>query len=337
MPTPALPTPTFFVEALPPPTPVPTPDAPPAPTPTPNPLFNLSEGVFTVAWLSDTQHYAYKAPEIFEAMTRFLRDEREKMNLLYVVHTGDFVDDRDDAAQWENAMRAMESLEGIPYGVLGGNHDVGTSEQDFSVFSSCFGEKAMEKRPGSDAYYGGSYKDNRGHYDLVDIGANRYVFAYMGYAPDSGAVAWLNRVFKEHRDRIGVLCVHDYFKTDMTYSDAGATLLKKVVKKNPNVYLVMCGHRYTVGHKSVEFDDDGDGATDRRAYELIQNYQAAGELGGSGYLQLLQFDDIKKELRLISYSPYTDDRRYYDTPGTELEKYYVNPENEEYSFSYPWE
>lgn len=305
----------------------------PTPMPTPDGLTAQS-GTSTVAWISDTQHYPAKAPEVLKQMTRFLRDERARLHLNYIVHTGDFVDDRGDESQWESAVSAMETLKNIPYGVLAGNHDAGR-DLDFSRFGRYFGEEVMRKRPES-AYYGGSYKNNRGHYDIVDIGEIPIVFAYMSYSPDADGIRWLNDVFKEYRDRVGVLCLHEYFKTDMSYSSSGETIFKKVVKKNPNVYLVLCGHRYTVGHKSLDLDDDGDGQSDRRVYELMQNYQAAGQIGGSGYMQFLQFDDIKKEVRVISYSPYTDDRRYYDTPGTELEKYPVDPEQEEYTFSYPW-
>ncbi len=314
-------------------TPSPTLENSPTPIPTPDGLTAKS-GTSTVAWISDTQHYHVKAPEVFQQMTRFLRDEQARMNLTYIVHTGDIVDERSDESQWENAIAAMETLKNIPYGVLAGNHDAGR-DSDFSLFSKYFGEDAMLKRP-ENTYYGGSYKNNRGHYDLMDIGENRFVFAYMSYAPDEDGIRWLNDVFKEYRDRVGVLCLHQYFNTDMSYSSPGETLFKKVVKKNPNVYLVLCGHRYSVGHKALDLDDDSDGKTDRRVYELMQNYQAAGQIGGSGYMQLLQFDDTRKEVRVISYSPYTDDRRYYDTPGTELEEFPVDPEQEEYTFSYPW-
>lgn len=313
--------------------PSPKPASPPTPIPTPDGL-TAAYGTSTVAWISDTQHYSVKAPEVFQQMTRFLSDEQARMNLVYIVHTGDFVDENSSVSQWESTAEAMKTLEDIPYGVLAGNHDVG-GELDFGLYGKYFGEEVMRKRPGS-AYYGGSYKNNRGHYDLVDIGENRFVFAYMSYSPDADGIRWLNGVFKEYRDRAGVLCLHDYFKTDMSYSPSGETLLKKVVKKNPNIYLVLCGHRYTVGHKPLDLDDDGDGQSDRRVYELMQNYQAAGKIGGSGYMQFLQFDDTKKEVRVVSYSPYTNDRRYHDTPGAELEKYPVDPEQEEYSFSYPW-
>lgn len=320
--------------ATPAPTPPPTLSPPALPTRAPDGL-SASGSTVTVAWLSDTQHYPKIAPEIFASMTRFLYEEQSRLNLRYIVHTGDFVDDRGSPAQWENAMTPMANLEGIPYGVLAGNHDVGR-ELDFGVYGELLGEDAMRARPGSEAYYGGSYQNNRGHYDLLELGADPFLFVYMSYGPDNDAIRWINGVFKAYPERIGVLCVHDYFKTDLTYSDAGAALLKKVVKKNPNLYLVLCGHRYTVGHVALELDDDGDGKTDRTVYQMIQNYQGAGSTGGGGYLQFLQFDGENRELRVLSYSPYLDDRRYHDTPGAELEKYPVDPKDEEYVIPYPW-
>ncbi|OQA14065.1 MAG: hypothetical protein BWY62_01159 [Firmicutes bacterium ADurb.Bin356] len=53
-------------------------------------------------------------------------------------------------------------------------------------------------------------------------------------------------------------------------------------------------------------------------------------------MQFLQIDEQKGEVRVLSYSPYTKDFRYHDTPGAEFEKYPVPPENEEYTFPIPW-
>lgn len=110
------------------------------------------------------------------------------------------------------------------------------------------------------------------------------IFVYMSYAPDDACIKWMDKIVKAHSDRIAVLCLHDYFKTDMTLSDSGEQIFERVVKKNKNVYMVMCGHRYNIGCKAIDIDDDGDGEFDRRVYQLMSNYQAAGEEGGSGYM-----------------------------------------------------
>lgn len=214
-------------------------------------------------------------------MTRFLQKERERLNLAYVVHTGDMVQDRGAPEQWDAAEAAMRMLADIPHGVLAGNHDVGTSRRDFSEFNAHFGGAHMEDKP----YCGGIYEGGMGHYDLIDAGDTRFVFAYMGYQPDEAAIRWLTSVFNQYPERVGVLAVHDYFKTDLSLYDSGRALQKAVLAQCPNVYLVLSGHRYNVAAVPVSFDDDGDGTAERTVYQMIANYQAAGSEGGSGYMR----------------------------------------------------
>ena len=99
---------------------------------------------------------------------------------------------------------------------------------------------------------------------------------------------------------------------------------------------MLSGHRYNVAAVPVSFDDDGDGTADRTVYQMIANYQAAGSEGGSGYMRFLQIDEAAGELRAYSYSPYLEDYRYWDEPGTENEKYPVDPANEEITLPLPW-
>ena len=116
----------------------------------------------------------------------------------------------------------------------------------------------------------------------------------------------------------------------------GRALQKAVLAQCPNVYLVLSGHRYNVAAVPVSFDDDGDGTAERTVYQMIANYQAAGSEGGSGYMRFLQIDEAAGELRAYSYSPYLEDYRYWDEPGTENEKYPVDPANEEITLPLPW-
>lgn len=316
---------------LPPPSygPMPT----PAPTPTPVPdALTAGEGVYTIAWLSDTQYYAKKFPATFHAMTAFLRDEAERLNLRYFVHTGDLINNYNDEEQWLTAVRAMASLTRIPGGVLAGNHDVHGSDPDYSNFSAYFGENQFSFK----SCYGESYQNNRGHYDLWEAGSTSYVFVYMGYGPDKKAVDWVRSVFDKFPDRVGVLCLHDYFKTDLTLSGQGQPFYDRVVSKCPNVYLVLCGHRYNIACAPALFDDDGDGVSDRTVYQMINNYQAAGSEGGSGYLRFLQIDEAKGELRAYSYSPVQKDYVYYDEPEHRAEKYAADPAGEYQELPLPW-
>ena len=84
-------------------------------------------------------------------------------------------------------------------------------------------------------WYGGSYADNRGHFDLIDAGGTRYVFVYLGYHVDKAGMAFVNETLAAYPDRVGVLCVHSYFDHDCTLTDQGELLYDAVVAKNPNL------------------------------------------------------------------------------------------------------
>ncbi len=96
---------------------------------------------YTIGWISDTQRYSKSYPDTFHAMTQYLRDEQEALNLGYVAHTGDLVHNGDKEAQWKNARSAMDNLLGIPHGVLAGNHDIKSK----SNYSKYFGADYFEK------------------------------------------------------------------------------------------------------------------------------------------------------------------------------------------------
>ena len=49
---------------------------------------------FTIIMLPDTQHYSRKWPELFMAQTQWVKENRDKENIVFVTHVGDIVNDR---------------------------------------------------------------------------------------------------------------------------------------------------------------------------------------------------------------------------------------------------
>lgn len=237
-------------------------------------------------------------------MTAYLAEEREKLNLGYVVHTGDIVGTGDKEKQWKVAKRAMDALGDIPYGVLPGNHDRGSKKSRYTNYGKYFGEEQFAELP----HYGGGRENNQDHYDLITLGDTDFIFVYLGYEPGKQAIAWANEAFRKHPNRVGVLCVHDYLNAQTKLRDVGKTLQKEVVAANPNVFMVLCGHRYTEDTLPVTFDDDGDGKPDRTVYQSIANYQN-GKAGGQGYIRFLRIDEEKGVIRYHTYSPVLNKRR----------------------------
>ena len=300
-------------------------------TPAPDPL-RPAEGAYTFAWLSDTQHYSEKNGFVFRLMTAYLRDNRERLGLDYVIFTGDFVQNMGKTEEWEGARAAMDSISDIPHGVLAGNHDVNYSSADYTTFTHYFGADRYQDKP----WYGGSYENNRCHFDLITAGKTDYIFVYVGYPVTDDTAAYARHTFNDYPDRVGILCAHDYFKTDVTLSEGGSALYKQVVKKCPNVYMALCGHRYNQACVPAPMDDDGDGTPDRTVYQMIMNYQAAGEYGGNGYIRFMQIDESAGTLTALSYSPLMRDFNYFDTPESQQIKYPADPAFEAYTLPLPW-
>ena len=283
--------------------------------------------------MSDTQHYSNRFPDIFYAMTAYLRDAEKKLNLKYVAHTGDLINNYGSERQWENAVRAMASIANIPAGVCAGNHDVKHDDALYDNFSRYFGEKQVSYRE----CYGGSFQDNRGHYDLIDAGSTRYLFIYMGYHVEQDGIEWIKSVLEQYPDRVAVLCTHAYFDTDLTLLADGRLLKEEIVSKYSNVYMVLSGHRYNIACVPEEFDDDGDGTPDRKAYQMICNYQAADDHGGSGYMMFFDVDEEKGVINCYTYSPVLDDKVRFDDISKKKRRYSNAPQDELMTLEIPWE
>ena len=316
------------------PTPAPVPEPTPEPTATPAPeptAYAAEDGVYTIAWMSDPQHYSEEFPEKYYAMTAFLRDHREEMHLAYIINTGDLVNDAGKPEQWEVADRAQAMIDEIPNGVLAGNHDV-PAAIGYTEFERYFGESRYADRP----WYGGSYKNNRGHYDLLTIGQTAYLFVYMGFGPDQEAIRWAKSVFDAYPDRVGILCLHDYYTKQLTLSEDGKKWHDRVVKTTKNLYVVLCGHKYGSYCFPESFDDDRDGKPDRTVYQMLFNYQATKHDGGDGYVRLIRFNEADGTMQNLTYSPYLDDFNRFDDPENREPYYDFDERNEEFTLPIPW-
>lgn len=328
-------------------TPVPTPEASPerietaapttAPTDSPEPppdappRYIAADGVYTIAWMSDPQHYSKKFPETYYAMTTFLRDHREEMHLEYIINTGDLVHNTDLDSEWQVALLAQSYIDAIPNGVLAGNHDI-QDPYGYKMFCKYFGKKHYADKP----WYGGSFEDNRGHFDLLTVGETDWLFVYMGFAPDQKAIKWVSDTFKAYPDRIGVLCLHDYYTKTQTLSEDGKRWYDSVVRCTPNVYMVLCGHKYGAYCFPEDFDDNGDGTPDRTVYQMLFNYQASLRDGGGGYLRLMQINAAEGTMHMLTYSPVFDDFNRFDDPSNREEYYPFDEQNEEFTLPLPW-
>ena len=269
---------------------------------------------FSFAWISDTQGYVQRYPWHYNNINQFIVDNAEAMKIKYVMHTGDIVDDWDAIYQWESAVEAMDILDaaGMPYGVLGGNHDVASGLGDNSYYWTYFGEDRVKDQP----TFGGSYKNNLGHYDLISQNGQDFIIVYMSWNIYDEEIDWMNEVLAKYSDRKAILCFHAYThiheSVDGLLDYYGVMVRDHVVAKNPNVFAVLNGHYSGSTYQTVRFDDNGDGKKDRTVYQICTDYQSLWH-GGEEYIKFLYFDLDSDKIFVNSYSPYHDDFNYYDS------------------------
>jgi LPXTG-motif cell wall-anchored protein len=268
---------------------------------------------FTFAWETDTQYYNAQYYEHQLEIHDFVLDQREELNLQYMFHTGDVVDDSTVEQQWLNATSAYTMLDdaNLPYGVLAGNHDVGQQESDFTAFSKYFGTE----RYNSNDWFGGDFQDNRGHYDLITAGGMDFVMLYMGWAPTPDAIAWMNQVIQAYPERKVMINLHEFMLTTGGLGPIPQQIMDEVVAPNPNVITVFSGHYHDAFTRTDSFDDTGDGIADRTVYSMLFDYQGLPE-GGLAYLRLLHFDNDLQQFTVRTYSPFLDD---FDSDDPSLE------------------
>lgn len=277
---------------------------------------------FTLAWETDTQYY--NETEAFHKhqvnIHNFLLKQRKNMNIQYLIHSGDIVNVYDQAYQWANADQQYARLDAadFPYGVLAGNHDVGHHEADYTYYGEHFGAERYQNKP----WYGESYANNRGHYDLISAGGLDLMIMYMGWDVQEEQIAWMNDALAKHPDRQAILVFHEFLQTTGGLGKQPQAIMDEVVAKNPNVKMVLSGHYHDTITRTDTFDDDGDGRADRTVTSMLFDYQSLDE-GGLGYLRLFHFDHKNQQLVVRTYSESlkdynADDPTFADEDGNLL-------------------
>lgn len=259
---------------------------------------------FTVVWMSDTQNYHNAYKPVFDAMTEWIAEKQQELDIRLVLHTGDVVGSRTSDAQWLQARDSLSTLieADIPLLAVCGNHDVGY-RMDYSSYLKHIGGL----RP---AAMSQEYGETGSRYELFSANGRNYIFmgiAFSNRGPGDEEVSWINGVLRQYNDRDAIIATHSYLKKSAAYTTQGRAVFEKIVKASPNVFLVLCGHCRDISERTEQLDDDGDGKPDRTVYAILSNFQGSSA-GGGGYMRLMDFGE--SEIKLTTYSPYYDSTEY---------------------------
>lgn len=279
---------------------------------------------FMIAALPDTQNYAredstvgHAKKEMWFAQTEWIITNRVASNIVYAVQLGDCVNDGDifnganNTTQWQNATNAMWRLEsrsrtllnnGIPYGVVVGNHDQEPNDDPDGTtinYNLYFGEDHWAGKP----YYGGHFSTNNDSwFNFFSGGGLDFIvlsFEYDRYG--STIMQWAQDVLATNQNRRVIVAIHNAGSdaTPVDFSTQGQTVYD-TLKSNTNFFLMLAGHR---------FANDGEGSRSdtyqgRTVRTYVSDYQGRTN-GGNGLMRLMRFSPSNNIVYITTYSPWT--------------------------------
>lgn len=277
---------------------------------------------FTVIVLPDTQYYTAEPQgsnggnnTMFKAQTKWIADNRQSMNIVYVGQLGDCTQNGDDppgsdnTIEWRRADTAIKTIEnaaltglaqGIPYGISVGNHDqspMGSAAGTTTYYNQFFGSARFTGR----SYYGGHYGNNNDNfYDVFTAGGIDFLVISMEYnsSPDSAVLNWAANLVQSNSTKKVIAMTHYGIDESTAFGTQGQAIYNKL-KVYPNFVLFVCGHI----HQSDGEARRSDVYTGNTVHTLLSDYQGRSG-GGNGLLRIYEFDPSLNKLSAKTYSPY---------------------------------
>lgn len=292
----------------------------------------VSPGSFVLAVIGDTQYYTLEdLPELrplFGAQTKWIAESATRLKIPYVVHLGDVVN-FNQRVEWGYARDAMSILDDkVPYAMVAGNHDygpLGNAATRATFMNEFFSYDQVSLWP----TFGGAFEPGRldNTFHLFEGGGRKYIIIALEWGPRDKVIDWANSVMVKHPERRGIFITHAYenwkerryeqkkdkmedpkfyffnphfYGTEGGVND-GQELWDKLIRKH-RFALVFSGHALGDGAGySVGTTDLGN-----RCHEMLSNFQVR-DLGGEGYMRLLDFSADGRRVRVFSYSPFRKD------------------------------
>jgi Calcineurin-like phosphoesterase len=298
----------------------------------------FQSGSYTFAVLPDTQIYAELYPGIYDAQTGWIAANAKKRNVVYTFQLGD-ITNYNTAAEWQHAVDAFSLIDNIvPYAIIPGNHDygpAGNAADRTTLMNDYFSFQRISAWP----TFGGAYETGKldNTYHLFSVGKRDFILLALEWGPRDEVIAWANQLMDNNPDRYGIMITHAYLNNDDLRYDItdtahpqdfdphnyatpgvndGEELWQKLVRKHSFI-MVLNGHVLGDGTGYLASTTD----TGITCHQMLSNYQFRN-LGGEGYMRLLEFKPDGKTVQVSTYSP------LYDS--------YLPDADQSYSFTLDW-
>jgi hypothetical protein len=304
-------------------------------------LINLSflnsDDFFSIILLPDTQHYTSTYPEIIYKQMDWIVENKNLLNIQYVIHLGDITNNNKEYA-WEVADSSFKILEdaGISYSIVYGDNDMKNSSKNYydgirhtKLLNRYFPVSRFDK---SGSWWRGGFFDPEkidNYYCLAEYKNYKFLIMNLEIAPRSAVLNWADKIIAQYSSRKVILVTHDYLDRNGNRLDDLKTfgldgkdengklkgnnaeaVFKKLVKKNSNIIMVLCGHKEGTFEKEVKIKLSKDSKETRKVFEILSDFQderlkGTDEKSGKGLLRVLKLYPEKNEISISTVSALT--------------------------------
>jgi hypothetical protein len=297
---------------------------------------------------TSTPPFAIDQADIYYRQMKYIAANSAKNGgpVVFAIHLGDLVQNQGtQRSEWEVADKAMSILDDtVPYGIVPGNHDYDKAWNDqtdkqtrvdgSSLYNTYFG-------PGSrhfagKEWYCGSFDNGLNSWSTFTGGGQTFLFLGLELEPSDESIAWAQKVLDAHKNIPVILVTHEYisyaydstapgtaFRLEDAYRkgmnrNTPQQLWEKLITKNKQIFLVLCGHNWNGDEAEGARTDTNDAGF--KVYQLLSDYQGRADLKkflniddgkmreGDGWMRLMEFDLAKGEIHVQTYS--TELNRY---------------------------
>lgn len=268
---------------------------------------------FSLVLLPDTQIYSRDNPSIFNAQTNWVVANKNALNIQYVLHTGDIVDN-DAVAEWTAAKAAMDILTagGLPYLNAAGNHDwnwaIPPATANFTSYDTYFPPVDTNVYPpGSQRNSCRTFSVGGMNFVVLSINNNpNYKGASvpdwdLNWPDQANVIAWANQKLDQYHDYRAIIISHVY-KVGNTEQSQWTTLWEQVAAKHGNVFLMLAGHDPIYTPQAAVDTIWGNNGNEVKVIQT--DYQDFTD-GGNGWLRILKFYPEQKKITYENYNPWT--------------------------------
>lgn len=308
--------------------------------------ITVFEGIserFMIVALPDTQNYLCSIcppssnkwhPATFRAQTQWVVNNKRKSAIAFVTHLGDIIETADKIVEWQEADRAMSILDGeIPYAVAIGDHDFYPEEVrdpaqplNTTYVKQFFGQDRYRNYD----WYVSASPNNLSHAQLFQAGGRKFLHIALEWEAHDSAIEWATGIIQQYPGVPTIVSTHAYVSNTTrghstrtqavlrtgqpdTQANSGLGIFNKLVRPNPQIFMVLNGHYHDFNKDLGPTDDDGEwhqiskNNAGQDVYEMLSNYQDF-QNGGDGWLRTIEFiprggANGLDRLQMRTYSP----------------------------------